>query len=187
MSRHLRLSLTGSFLVLCLCMAAGRNLQAQVPTHESLRDSEIIALDQAYARGAHGDNSIEQGLNSGQLSLVKLKVQFPGGNPFPDGRLPDLHFISTKTGNMASPGVAEKGSDYAVYQVVASKGSSYTLQWLFYLGGKQNWGTLQVPADAPRNMSAQIVYRAPQPPANPHAGKPCNPNLPNYEQKGCVH
>ena len=161
--------------------------QAQIPSHQSLVDSERIALDAAASHASGGMSSVQEGLNSGRLSDVLLVVKFPAGNPFPDKQLPDLHVIDTShPANLVSPIAAGSTEEYAVYRMILPPGAQYTLQWLFYLGGKQDWGWLIVPANAGREYKAEITYNVVGK-ASPSAGKPCNPKLPNYEQKGCIH
>lgn len=101
-----------------------------------------------------------EALRSGKSSEVALVVSFPGGNPFPKGRVPDLLVNSPEGKDLGvSPYASKAGTNQATYYLVLPKGASYTLRWMYYFGSKEEFGHFEVPDKAPERIAVVVPYR----------------------------
>lgn len=120
-------------------------------------------------------------------------IVFPGGNPFPKGRLPDLRIEARdKSADPVerAPFVDDSGGFYTVFK----KGQTYDVSWMYYFGGRETFASIYVKPEGSPQRGLAIEYtpkgsgsEAPTEPAptSPAEAKPCNPLLPDYVQKGC--
>lgn len=88
------------------------------------------------------------------------QITFPGGNPFPAQRLPDLRIVSR---NQAADEVerAPFVDDNAGFYTVLKKGQTYDLFWMYYFGSREQFASITVRPDAPRQIRQSIAYTAP--------------------------
>ena len=94
-------------------------------------------------------------------------VTFPDGNPFPDKRFPDLR-IAGRDKNADSveraPFIDENGGFYTVFK----KGQTYDVFWMYYFGSREQFASITIPGDSPRQRKLAIAYRPNNPaPASP--------------------
>jgi len=102
----------------------------------------------------------QEALRSGKSAEVALAVTFPGGNPFPKGRLPNLNVTGPDgNGRGAFPYASKTDTNQAAYYLLLHKGASYTVQWMFSFGGKEIFGHFVVPTDAPERLVVTMPYR----------------------------
>jgi hypothetical protein len=90
---------------------------------------------------------------------VAGEFQFPQGNPFPKGRLPDLRIKCDQPSAdpvERAPHITQNGSESAFYTVLR-RGYSYTFQWMYYFGGKETFGSWHVPANNPGQTRLTIA------------------------------
>lgn len=88
--------------------------------------------------------------------------EFPQGNPFPKGRLPDLRIQCDDRkadGVERAPFVLIHDGAPNFYTVLR-KGQSYTFSWMSYFGSKDAFARWRVPASGPRTVS--LVLRVDQ-------------------------
>lgn len=105
------------------------------------------------------------------------QILFPDGNPFPEGRLPDLCIeAGDKTADPVerAPYVESDGSFYTVFR----KGVTYELSWMYYFGGREKFAVIDVRPDGPPARRLAIEYRAPKPSADAPSQRPATPEQP---------
>jgi hypothetical protein len=107
-------------------------------------------------------SEIERGLKSGQLSEVLIRINFPGGNPFPKQQLPDLQVVGPKGDIGAWPYAKDKTSACAHYYLILTKGVPYTLRWSYYFGQKEEIARIIVKPGGAGRCHATIDYTAPR-------------------------
>lgn len=120
------------------------------------------------------------------------QITFPGGgNPFPAKRFPDLRIVSRDKAADAverSPFIDEDGGFYTVFK----KGQTYDVSWMYYFGSREQFASIAVPLNAPKQYRLAIPYTAPkttesapQQPARtaaPAAGRKPSPPPPNADR-----
>lgn len=82
-----------------------------------------------------------------------------GNNPFPDGRLPDLHLVAEDHDAdpvLRSPYVGQDRSFYAVLK----RGVTYDVQWMYYFGSLETWAKIAVTPKDSRHRVVKLVYSA---------------------------
>ncbi|HEV2493437.1 MAG TPA: hypothetical protein VG204_10265 [Terriglobia bacterium] len=90
---------------------------------------------------------------------VAGQFQFPQGNPFPKGRLPDLRIKcdqSSADSVERAPHITQNGND-ATFYTVLRRGYAYTFQWMYYFGGKETFASWHVPANNPGQIRLTIA------------------------------
>ncbi|MGB7623042.1 MAG: hypothetical protein WBN92_11890 [Terriglobia bacterium] len=84
---------------------------------------------------------------------------FVHGNPFPKGRLPDLRIRSANTRADSverAPIISQAGGEAPAFYTVLKKGQTYNLYWMYYSGGKEQFASFSMPADAAKQMQITI-------------------------------
>ncbi len=101
----------------------------------------------------------DKGLASGELSEVMLEVNFPGGNPFPRGRLPQLNIIGPDGKDIGAWPYAKSGTQSsAVFYLILKKGLKYRLQWFYPFGQKEFFGDMNIPTNSDSRQTYKINY-----------------------------
>jgi hypothetical protein len=85
------------------------------------------------------------------------QIVFPDGNPFPDGRLPDLRIIcrNQDTDSVERAPFLDGSSFYTVLR----KGQTYDLYWMYYFGSKEKFASVSIRPDGPKQRQCAIEYR----------------------------
>ncbi|MBI4906925.1 MAG: hypothetical protein HY820_25075 [Acidobacteria bacterium] len=89
-------------------------------------------------------------------------VQFPGGNPFPKQRLPDLRIVCR---NPAADGVERApwlDSDNSFYTHL-KRGETYDVFWMYTFGGREQFGTITISRTASSPQRSVLTYSPPAP------------------------
>lgn len=127
------------------------------------------AANQALIRSLGGSAARNRPLPPDYVEFAGL-LEFPGGNPFPKGRLPDLRIRCSepaRDGVERAPHVDEAGAFYTVLK----RGCTYEVCWMYYFGSKEAFARVVVPAQGPATLQQRIPYQA-QESAKPAAPKP---------------
>ena len=86
---------------------------------------------------------------------VAGEFTFPQGNPFPNGRLPDLRIKCDQPGADSverAPSIL-RDDRQVVFYTVLRKGYSYSFQWMYYFGSKETFAAWSVPGDSPMQVT----------------------------------
>ena len=91
---------------------------------------------------------------------VSGEFTFVRGNPFPGGRLPDLRILCADPSADAvprAPFVATSGNAGPSFYTVLKKGQRYEFYWMYYFGGKEQLGRLDMPQEAPGQLRLTLL------------------------------
>ncbi len=115
----------------------------------------------------------DKALASGKWTELKLTIAFPQGNPFPGGRVPDLSVVGPDGKDMGvRPWPDSTDRNGAHYTLVLPKNATYRLRWSAYVGvgGKSQFGRIQIPPNIGAHSHATIQYRPGSPIGGGHPG-----------------
>jgi hypothetical protein len=170
-----------------------------VGSSDWFRQMRESAANKAMIQSLAPTGAASQGLPADYVELVG-QIQFPGGNPFPSGRLPDLRIGCTDRqadGVERAPHLDPDGTFYTLLK----RGQTYTLTWMYYFGSREQFFSLSVPPDSAAQCRANIPYRAGQkpgqavpvasatsppqtPPGAPGTGSPAQPGTISLDRSG---
>jgi hypothetical protein len=138
----------------------GSSAWSESMRHSAENQAVMRQLGGASAKQSAGGGA-EQPVPADSIELAGRFV-FPQGNPFPNGRLPDLRINCNAPCSdhvERAPHIFQSGDD-ANFSTVLKKGHSYTFSWMYYMGGKEAFTTYVVPSGGSRQVKASFAIDA---------------------------